>query len=214
MRLSELLKQHRERQGLSMEAFAKAAGLSKPYISMLEKEKNSNGGKPIVPSLRTMQKIAAGMGMKLDEMLKILDGEQPVGISFPANAFIPKMKKVPLLGATAAGRPIFDEHFGEYAEVEEDVSCDFALIVKGDSMIGDHIQDGDLVFIQQTPDVDDGQIAAIEVDGEVTLKHIYHGRRSITLVSSNPAYAPMVVDATTSYTCHIMGRAVCFQHQI
>lgn len=91
MRLSEIIKNYRAAQSLSMDGFAKAAGLSKPYISMLEKEKNSNGGKPIVPSLRTLQKIAAAMNLRLDELMKRMDGEETVSLApLPAAEEPPK----------------------------------------------------------------------------------------------------------------------------
>lgn len=70
MKLSELIRQYRTENDLTMDAFAIKAGLTKQYISMLEKNKNSNSGKPISPSLKTYKNIAIAMGISLEELLK------------------------------------------------------------------------------------------------------------------------------------------------
>ena len=59
--------------------FARASGISKPYVSMLEANKNSNGGKPIVPSVETLQKVARVIGISLDELLRKL-GDKKIDI--------------------------------------------------------------------------------------------------------------------------------------
>lgn len=118
-------------------------------------------------------------------------------------------KKIPLIGTIAAGEPITaDEHIEMLLPCDDDLHADFALRVQGDSMIGAGIYDGDIVFIRQQPDVDNGQIAAVLVDDSATLKHVYKTPDSCTLVSENPKYPPMVFTADNCDTLRILGLAV------
>lgn len=81
MKLSELIKSFRVTHHLSQDDFSSMSGLSKPYISMLENEKNTKTGKPIVPSIVTVQRIAKAMGMDLDSLLKKIDDDVTISIS-------------------------------------------------------------------------------------------------------------------------------------
>ena len=76
MKLGEIIREYRLRNKMSMGDFARASGLSKPYVSMLEANKNSNGGKPIAPSVETLQKVACTVGVSLDELLRKLGDEK------------------------------------------------------------------------------------------------------------------------------------------
>ena len=76
MKLGEIIREYRLSNKMSMGDFAKASGISKPYISMLEANKNSNGGKPIAPSVETLQKVACTVGISLDELLRKLGDEE------------------------------------------------------------------------------------------------------------------------------------------
>ena len=76
MKLGEIIREYRLRNHMSMGDFAKASGISKPYISMLEADKNSNGGKPIAPSVETLQKVANTVGIPLDKLLRQLGDEE------------------------------------------------------------------------------------------------------------------------------------------
>lgn len=76
MKLGEIIREHRQRNRISMGDFAKASGLSKPYVSMLEANKNSKGGKPIKPSVETLLKVSSAIGVTLDELLRKLGDEE------------------------------------------------------------------------------------------------------------------------------------------
>ncbi len=78
MRLGEVIRTYREKNDLSMGDFAKMSGLSKPYISMLEANKNSRDGKKIVPSVTTLQKVSRTVKIPLDNLLRMLDDEQEI----------------------------------------------------------------------------------------------------------------------------------------
>ena len=112
-----------------------------------------------------------------------------------SNIFPITTHELPVLGEIACGVPKFaNEDRGSYVDAGTDVKADFCLKAKGDSMINARIHDGDVVFIRQQPEVENGEIAAVAVDDEATLKRFYRDEETgtITLVSENPTYAPMV----------------------
>ncbi len=112
---------------------------------------------------------------------------------YPNNILKIETKKFPLLGTIAAGEPIFaEEQFESYVEAGTNIRADFCLKVKGDSMINARICDGDIVFIRKQPDVNDGEIAAVLIGNEATLKRVYKKKNEIILVAENPAYPPLV----------------------
>ena len=80
MRLGEIIQQYRARNKLSMGDFAKMSNLSRPYISMLEANRNSNGGKPIAPSIETLQKVSLAIGISFDKLLRML-GDEEIDVS-------------------------------------------------------------------------------------------------------------------------------------
>jgi repressor LexA len=97
-----------------------------------------------------------------------------------------------------------------------DTTADFCLTAKGDSMIGARIFDGDEVFIQQTDVVENGEIAAVVVEGEATLKRVYYypEEQKLVINPENPAYKPLVFTGPELDTIHILGRAVAFQSKL
>lgn len=118
-------------------------------------------------------------------------------------------RMVPIIGQFAAGKPILaDEHIEAYLPCEAGVHADFVLIVSGDSMIGADIHDGDVVFICSQPIVDNGQIAAVRIDDDATLKRFYKNPDGCTLVSMNPKYPPMVFNSGNCNSIQIIGLAV------
>lgn len=116
---------------------------------------------------------------------------------------------VPIIGQIAAGKPILaDEHIEAFLPCDTGVHADFGLIVSGDSMIGADIHDGDVVFIRSQPIVDDGQIAAVRIDDDATLKRFYKNPDGCTLVSMNPQYPPMIFNSDNCDSIQIIGLAV------
>lgn len=78
MTLGDIINDYRSKHQLTMDDFAKIANISKAYISMLEKNRNSSNGKPIVPSLPTLKKVAVATNVTIDELLNLLDRDQPI----------------------------------------------------------------------------------------------------------------------------------------
>lgn len=126
---------------------------------------------------------------------------------------MPKMKKVPLIGAIACGDPItaLQNREGD-VDVSEDVRCDFALKCHGDSMVGAGIHDGDVVYIHIQPEVENGEIAAVRIGDEATLKRVYLHTDYVELRPENPAFESIIRRKEDMNDVHIEGKAVGYTH--
>lgn len=128
--------------------------------------------------------------------------------SYPGIMPVEK-KRFPFLGEIACGEPIYaDEEHNVYLESDSSIKADFCLRCKGDSMTGDNINDGDVVFIRKQDTVNNGDIACVIIDDEATLKHIYLSDNTVSLVSSNLSYPPLVYKEDDCKTIKILGKAV------
>ena len=124
---------------------------------------------------------------------------------------MPEMRKIPLLGSIACGAPILaDEHIEGYVDTPADIHADFTLRCKGDSMINARIFDGDLVYIRQQDEVNNGEIAAVLIDGEATLKRVRLHMDRLILEPANPLYDPIVFRGEEMNEVRILGKAVAF----
>ena len=123
-------------------------------------------------------------------------------------------KKFPLLGEVACGEPTYAEEEHEtLIESTENIDADFCLRAKGDSMTGSQINDGDIVFIKQMPMVDNGDIAAVLIENETTLKRVDYNPDAglLILMPDNPAFRPLVYKGEELSQVRILGRAVMIQ---
>ena len=125
---------------------------------------------------------------------------------------LPKVSRtVPILGEISCGQPILaDENYDEVISVPDYVHADFALRCRGDSMVGARILDGDIVYIRQQPDVEDGEIAAVLIGDEATLKRVYKIPGRLQLRPENPSYPVMEYANSDLEQVRILGRAVYF----
>lgn len=191
MHVGQRIQQKMKECRISQNRLAKQAQISQSGLSSIINGVSS-------PKEVTLVAIAEALGCTVGELV----GETPPGII--------GMKKgaVPIVGEIACGTPITaDENIEGYADLPEGVRADFALRCKGDSM-EPTFDNGDLVLIKQQPDVEDGQIAAVNISGEATLKHVYHQKDGLLLVSDNPKYAPIYASATPDEQIIIHGLAV------
>ena len=121
---------------------------------------------------------------------------------------LPSMSVIPKVGRVACGTPITaEENLDGYVSVPNYWHATFALTCKGDSM-SPRIQDGDLVAIRKQDTVENGQIAAVRIDGESTLKHVYLYPDYIELRPENPAYESIIKIGKAMNDVHIEGVAV------
>lgn len=136
--------------------------------------------------------------------------------TLPSNLMqMPEMRKIPLVGLIACGAPILaEEHIEDYVDIPKSIHADFALTCKGDSMINARIFDGDIVYIRQQPSVENGEIAAVLIDGEATLKRVKLYEDHISLEPENPMYKPLVYWGDEMSAVHILGKAVAFTSTI
>lgn len=128
----------------------------------------------------------------------------------------PLLKRVPMLGYAAAGTPLEDiNQDTPYYDIDNRYKVDFCITISGDSMVNAGINDGDIVFIKQQPEVEVGQIGCFEIDGErVCLKRFYKTDTGVMLVSENPKYAPMVFNSDNCRDFRCLGLAVLKQSVI
>lgn len=128
-----------------------------------------------------------------------------------------RTQRIPLLGEIACGKPIYcDEDRESYVEVGADIRADFCLRAKGDSMIGARIMDGDIVFIREQPIVENGEIAAVIIDDEATLKRVYYYKDSgkLILQAENPKYSPLIYEGEELNSIRILGKAIAFESNL
>jgi repressor LexA len=144
----------------------------------------------------------------------LMDWEDDTSPPIPQAANIeplPRFKKIPLVGTIACGEPILaDQNIEDYVLCPANINADFSLRCKGDSMIGARIHDGDIVYIRQQPDVENGEIAAVLIEDEATLKRVYKKGSSVILQPENPAYEPLVFVREEINQIRVLGKAVCF----
>ena len=128
---------------------------------------------------------------------------------------MPKMKKIPLVGSIPCGTPILaQQNIEKIVDVPENIRCDFSLICHGDSMEGAGIHDRDVVYIRIQPEVENGEIAAVRIGEEATLKRVYYQNGTLTLMPANAAYAPMVYTGPELNNVQIEGKAVGWTHWV
>lgn len=220
-KFSERLRLLRNESGLSQFDFAKQIGVSKSSVNMYERGERE-------PGLETLEAIADYFNIDMDYLLgksehrnktawlNSVDPKQRFDIYDIPNVLpLPKTKKLPLVGTIACGEPILaEENIEDYISAPEDLQADFCLRCKGDSMINARIFDGDIVYIHHQPMVENGEIAAVMIDDEATLKRVRLFDDHISLEPENPLYRPLVYWAEEMNTIHIIGKAVAFTSKV
>ena len=183
--ISDVIKDIRRRNYLNQTAFANKLGVTQGTVSQWE-----NG--LTRPNLDQLRSISSIFGVSIDSLLNT---QAPVYTEIRRSA-------IPILGSIACGERIApDLNPGGYADLPEGVRADFALRCNGDSMTPTFI-DGDLVLIRKQPEVEPGQIAAVNIAGETTLKHIYPQNGGVLLVADNPAFPPIFASSDEQIIIH------------
>ena len=185
---------------LTLEELAQRLGTSKQTIHRYENGIISN-----IPHEK-VRELARALEVTPSQLLGWENDEAPLSV-----------KRIPIIGEIACGKPIYaNEEYESYAFSDGGVGTDFCLRAKGDSMIGARIYDGDIVFIRSQESVDNGEIAAVIIDDEATLKRVYYypAEGKLILSPENPKYAPMVYVADELSSIKIIGKAVAFQSRV
>lgn len=202
------MKLRRKEIGMTAEAVAAKIGVSAATIYRYEKgDIEKVPGDLLEPLSRALRTTPA-----------YLMGREDAHVSAPSNVFpLPEFVKKPRLGAIACGKPILaSEGDGTFDDVPASIHCDFTLLCKGDSMINARIFDGDIVYIRQQPEVESGEIAAVRIGDEATLKKVYYAPDSgrIILRACNPLHPDLEFDGDDLDNIEILGKAVAFTSTI
>ena len=206
--ISDKLKSMRRAKGMTLLELAEAIGTSKQTIHRYE-----NGTITNIPPEK-IELIAAALGTTPAELMGWGDDSSALR---GAGIMPVEVKKLPILGAIACGEPIYaEEEHESYAAADSSLDADFCLRAKGDSMTGARIFDGDIVFIRAQDSVDNGEIAAVIIDDEATLKRVYYYPEDEKLILSpeNTRYAPLVYIKEELNSIKIIGKAIAFQSTI
>lgn len=213
MTLGELIKEYRVANNLSMDAFSERSGISKAYISLLEKNKHPKTGKPIAPSIQSIKQAADGMGVDFDVLFNKLDGKVKLSESIPQKHSL-RSVKINVLGRVAAGIPIEAiEDIIDTEEISEEMANTgdfFGLQIHGNSM-EPRMCEGDVVIVRRQEDAESGDIVIALINGDdATCKRLRKYRDGIELISINPTYEPMFFsnDDILSKPVRIIGKVV------
>lgn len=195
MTVGERIKLRRKQLDLSVDDIAKKLGKDRATIYRYESDEIEN--------------LPLGI---LEPLAQILNVSPAYLMGWENQVVRYKTKRVPLLGTIAAGEPILaqEEHHA-YMEIDQNTEVDFCLKVKGDSMIDARIHNGDIVFIRQQPVVENGEIAAVLIDDEVTLKRFYKNNSGVILKPENSKYQPKFYTEKDFKDVRILGKAIFFQ---
>lgn len=205
LNMGQKIKALREEHGLTLEQVGEAVGVGKSTVRKWETG--------IIANMRR-DKIAALAQVLHTTPAYLMGWKEEIQVD---NLFRIETKKFPLLGNIACGEPIFaDEQFGAYVEAGANIRADFCLRAQGDSMIGARIYDGDIVFIRKQEMVDDGEIAAVLIEDEATLKRVQYNPEAdeLLLFPENPKYRTMRYSGEELSHIRIIGKAVAFQSDL
>lgn len=186
----------RTQMGITMKEAAARLGM--PYTTYVNYEKGTRE-----PNSETLILLARFFGTTIDNLLGKTDALIPPGFQ-P----MPEMSAVPLVGSIACGTPILaEQNIEARIGVPALWQADFALTCHGNSMVA-MIQDGDIVCIRKQPEVENGEIAAVRIGEEATLKRFYRQGDTVMLQAENPAFSPLVYTRDQLNEITIEGRVV------
>lgn len=198
IRLGNFIKNKREYLKLTQQEVADYVKVSKSAVSRWESGDIGSMGIDKLPRLSEILEISP---LELVNLDKEFSKERK-----PNNS---NTKPIPLLGTIAAGLPILaEENIKDFFNLDRKIKADFALEVKGDSMINAGIYDGDIVFIKKQDCLENGQIGAVQIEDmetEATLKKFYYNNGVVQLLSENPNNPPQIY---TEGNVKILGKLV------
>lgn len=204
--MSKKIKELRISQGMTLEQVANEVGVGKSTVRKWETGMIANMRRDKIASLAKALHTTPAYLMGWEESQPKEDANSPL---LP----LPPMKRWKVIGGTACGSPIHSEIEEETVLAPADIDADRVFRCIGDSMVGAHIFDGDIVFVKTGEYVEDGRIGVVRVDDEYTLKRIYRGPDYLELRSENPAYPPIIIRGEQE-NAEIIGKAVQFLSRV
>lgn len=196
--LSDMLTYLRKRQGLTQQQLADKLNMSRSAIGMYETGKRE-------PEIEVLEAFADFYNVDMNTLTGRVPSPAPIPQGFQP---MPPMDEVPLVGKIACGSPILAQQNVEgMVSVPTEWHADFTLVCDGDSMVPT-FQDGDLVAIRIQPEVENGEVAAVRIDNEATLKRVYLHDDYIELRPENASYPSIIRRKDEMNDVHIEGKAV------
>ena len=204
MTIGERIKQRRIQLGLSVDQVAEKIGKNRATVYRYESSEIERFPidvlEPLAVALRTSPAYLMGWETETE----------PVSTSGVPDGFspMPATKTVPRIGRIACGDPITaEENVDGYDSTLDSWNADFTLLCVGDSM-APKILDGDVVAIRCQPTVENGEVAAVRVENEATLKQVFHRGKYLELRPINPNYESLMFFEEEMNQVHIEGKAV------
>lgn len=200
--LANKLRAMRKEKRITLDELARRVGTSKQTIQRYETGVISN-----IPPEK-VEAIATALGTT---PAALMGWTESAGEYEPMGGGV---KRLPILGEIACGVPVYaNEEHESFVIADSGLDADFCLRAHGDSMVGARIYSGDIVFIRAQDSVENGEIAAVIIQDEATLKRVYYypDEGKLILSPENPRYAPLVYLGEELEGIKILGKAVAFQ---
>lgn len=208
---ADRLKEALEIRNISAAELSRKLGINEGTMSQYKAGKYE-------PKQRRLQEISQILSVSIPWLMgadvPMEDNQSSINLLGIKNIIpMPKMKKVPLIGTIACGEPILaQENIEDYINMPAKLDGTFAFRCKGDSMINARILDGDIAFIREQPEVENGEIAAVLIDNEATLKRVYYypEKSMLILKPENTAYQDFIYINEELNNIKILGKAIAF----
>ncbi len=206
------MKEYRKKHGISMDEFAARSGISKSYISMLEKNENPRTKLPITPTTKTLSAVAQAMQISVSTLIERLnDNVDAILDIIPVEETV----MIPVVGTVRAGFgglalecDLGTESVGKRSLAGYNQHDFFYLRVKGDSM-EPRLFEGDLVLVRRQSSVDSGSYAVVTIDEEEgVIKIVEYDKDSISLISQNHNYPPRVFRGADVQRIRVIGKVI------
>ena len=205
MSIGERIKKRRQELNLSVEDVAKVLNKNRATVYRYESDEIENMPTSVLEPLSKILNTTPAYLMGWED-----ENSDPILENIPGIITPVKLKKIPILGTIACGKPILaEENYDGYFMIDENLPySDFVLKAKGDSMIDANIHEGDLVFFRKQNDVDNGTIAAVLIEDEATLKRVNKSNGTLILQPCNTNYNPIIINKSDNKKVLILGQMV------
>lgn len=206
MDIQDKIKKRRLELNLTLDDVAKELGVNKSTVLRYESKSINKMSIDVIPPLAKILKCSPEYLMGWDDIYDNF-----------SNVYKISKQKLPLLGSISCGVPIYaDEERESYIICGTEIKADFCLKCHGDSMINARINDGDIVFIRKQDIVSNGDIAAVIIEDEATLKRFFYYKEQgmVILRAENPKYKDIVLTGEQLNSITIIGKAIAFQSDV